>query len=209
MIYPRIHQYMRSCLHFLLLAMSATIISGCAELLVREPQLPGNQLLQSQFEILPTGWIYEPISGRNVWTDSDFTWGVWAIWTSFKRKDPREGNITVEVHAFPNHQLAKRFRWPSPIIRREPVQWTFSPPTADEFIVECGNQQYQSCAFNMRYDEYRVILRLSVGENLSVKDVDRLLAVTDKFMQNYLANSVTSGRSRNDRPTPNVDEILR
>lgn len=206
MNYPRIRRYVRWFAYAMSLMM---IVSGCTGTIIRKPDLPGNQLLQRQFEVLPSGWIYEPIDEQNIWTDSDFTKGAWAIWSSFKRKDPREGSIMVEVHAFPNHQLAKRTRWPSPIVGVKRIEWSYTPPKADEFIVKCEDPLVRYCAFNMRYEEYRVILRLSIGEYMSVVDVNELLGVTDKFMQNYLANSTTSQGSQWWGATPNATEILR
>lgn len=200
-------RYLRWIILFLLFAV---VMSSCAETVIRKPALPVNQLLQRQFEVLPSGWIFPgSVEASEIMTDSDFTWGAWTVWSGFNRKDPREGSITIEVHAFRNHRLAKRIRWPSPIISREPIQWDYRPPMADEFIVECSDQRHQSCAFNMRYEEYRIILRLSIGEYISVKDVNRLLSVTDEFMQEYLANSTVSRGAQWERITPNALEILR
>jgi hypothetical protein len=188
-------------------------MSGCAETAMRKPALPVNQLLQRQFEVLPSGWIFPgSVDESEIMTDSDATWGAWTVWVVFNRKDPREGGITTEVHAFRNRRLAKRTRWPSPSISLEPTDWSYMPPGADEFIVECDepqNHQDQYCLFSVLYEGYRIILRISINEYMTVENVNELLNVTDEFMQEYLANSTIVQGAQWERITPNAPEILR
>ena len=104
------------------LLLSGILLGGCAaryyQSTQREPELPINQFLRKQFEVLPPGWTFHKVDASNIWTDTDFTWARWAVASGFRYKvtleTHRRNQISEEIHVFWNPFAAKVNSRPSP-----------------------------------------------------------------------------------------------
>jgi len=181
---------------FLAMLLGCLGLGGCAvrffQSTRREPELSVQQLLHKQLEVFPPGWT---LDGAEIWTDTDFTWARWAVAAHFGY----EGDfVSEEVHIFRNPLVARIITRPSPpsLAARKgyiPEGWTYRPPHADRFEFGCsggeGVSQPKWCSLILRYEEYIIVLGAPIGDHLTLSDLQRILEVIDKEMNDYLQHS--------------------
>ena len=188
--------------------LTIIITSGCAfaQTMRREPEIPVELLLERQLEVLGPEWSF---GGGEIWTDRDFTYALWTVWTGFDYSD----NIQYareEIHIFPNSSQASILRWPSPASvnieeGRTPKGWTYEPTHADWFVLDCKPAHSpESCRFIVRYEEYIIYFYAPITEYMTLDDLEEIIRVTDDTMYEYLLNSKLKA---GPRPIPNQGEL--
>ncbi|HRO24449.1 MAG TPA: hypothetical protein PLR07_09165 [Promineifilum sp.] len=164
--------------------------------------IPMKQLVDTQLAALGSQWSQRGRGSLN--TDSDFTSGMWAVWLGFDHTDYRY-NADEEIHVFYNASRAERNFSPSPMAvnidkdGNPPIGWTYSPPHADRFVIDCSSEPVpKTCYLLLRYQEYVIVYATDVAGAMTLKDLQKLIEVTDSFMHKFLSET---------RLEPNVREI--
>ena len=188
--------YLRGVILSLRLLMTALALASCGQEMQRQPEIPVNHILQKQLEVLPQGWMFEPATSADVWTDTDFTWARWAIAEAFYRRDAPAAQISEDIHVFVNSSHAQFIGCPSPVCvgiseGYVPDKWTYHPENADGFALGCNKTddtaaQSEWCRALIRYQEYAIYFGAFIGDHFSLEDFEKLLKVTDQEMTDFL-----------------------
>jgi len=181
-----------------ILLLGSLVVTACVVYFFRpmrrEPELPVQQLLHEQLRVFPPGWILDT---PEVSTDSDFTWGVWAVTAHFYYQNHLE-YVSEEIHVFNDptraHILFRTTSRLSPSMGYQtfiPAEWTYRPSGAQQFEIRCvkGETKIKSCEVGMRYEEYVIRLYVPVGSLLSLEEMKDILEVIDREMTVFLEDS--------------------
>lgn len=187
-----------SFLTFILLG--GITIWGCIGSFKRVPELPVQQFFQKQLEALPQGWV---LSKPELWTDTDFTWALWAVAVNFEYKDGIHF-AGEEIHIFATPHLAQTIKYPSAPSTSAgegfvPRGWSYRPPHADRFDFGCRGEmesQPQACTFIVRYKEYIIVFGTPIGDFMTLEHLQQLLELIDQEMIEFLQHSTLQPGSR-------------
>jgi hypothetical protein len=183
---------------FAVALISILALGGCAARFLqstwREPELPVEQFLQKQLEVLPPGWT---LGKSQIETDTDFTWARWVVTANFRYKKGLH-SAGEEIHVFSNSLAARIILRPSPPSVSAgkgyiPRGWTYRPPHANRFEFGCsggdGLSQPEGCSLILRYEEYIVVFATPIGSHMTLDDLQRVLQAIDTEMSDYLERS--------------------
>lgn len=180
----------------------------------REPELPIQQLLQKQLEAFPPGW-YVDESALEIWTSATdphgkFTNASWAIAVDFWYKNGvriskglataheqihvYRSSFAAQVISYPSEYWATYWEgWITPGEGYIPQGWSYRPLYASQFKFRCwkggGLTQPELCSFILHYEEYIIVFDTPIASYMTLEDLQRIMAVTDREMANYLKNS--------------------
>lgn len=186
---------------------------------VRVPrEIPLGALLEMQAEALGPDWTVD--THGSIFTDTDFTSGVWTFWTSLDSPN-RQYDATLEFHVFQRPDLAKARLSPSPMAVNVdkngdlPTNWSYVPPHADRFVLDCTDEPIpEGCYGLLVYQEYSLVFAIDVAGAASLEDVQRFIEATDAFMYDFLSTTkLEAGRRQVPSPSqlglPDGTEVYR
>ena len=186
----------------------ALLLPACDGLLkptVQAPvDIPLEELIAAQLKELGPTWFNDR---SQLYTGDDFTKAMWAHYIKLDNDDYRYG-ASEEIHVFSSTALAALWgSSPSPRSvnidkgKDMPEGWSYVPVYADQFILDCSPEKTPDfCYFLLRYQKYSVVYGTDVAGVITLDDLQRLIRVTDEFMNDFIAET-TLKRSTHQLPT--------
>jgi hypothetical protein len=191
----------------------ALFLRGCLRQLTRVPELPVEALLDAQLGLLPPGWTR--ITPYLTCDASSADGALFRIHTAFFPESQRDNTQKPWEAIYIYHDpMRAQFGFPgmttffyqTPRKTYQPSGWTYRPPGAQRFAVNCvsgdGEVPTQYCKFAVRYEEYVLLFEVPFDSQyyLSLEDVQHFLEVTDREMLAFLRDSSVQ---EGVRPVPN------
>jgi hypothetical protein len=166
------------------------LLASCG---IGEKRVPERGFAPSELLIdgadMPPGWIHDYGPGPAI---DDRATNDAAMIKFMADTHPQGRGISHSVYRYEYISVAKyRFGEKATLAGTTPEAWTFRSNTADEERFVCydyeGREPYPVCRWVARYEEYVVVFRgWLLPERLTLQDMDRMVAIIDERMAQYL-----------------------